>query len=84
MAVGVAGVFIAAAFVRILRLKGAGEAAEAKSRLFEGSPATIRRLEGEAALSPSAIFCWRSAIAFIIGGQTNFFENQKKIKKAIA
>jgi precorrin-2 dehydrogenase/sirohydrochlorin ferrochelatase len=31
---------------------GAGEAAEAKVRLFAGSPATIRRLEGAAALRP--------------------------------
>src|SRR5436305_11661940 len=33
---------------------GAGEQAEAKVRLFAGSPAAIRRLDGEAALKPDA------------------------------
>ena len=35
-------------------IAGAGEAAEAKVRLFEGSPAILRRLEGEAALKPDS------------------------------
>src|SRR5579862_5946798 len=35
-------------------IAGAGEAAEAKARLFASSPATIRRLEGAAALRPEA------------------------------
>lgn len=39
---------------RTVVIVGSGEAAEAKARLFAGSPATIRRLDGEAALSPSA------------------------------
>jgi precorrin-2 dehydrogenase/sirohydrochlorin ferrochelatase len=42
---------------------GTGEAAEAKLRLFVGSPATIRRLEGEAALRPDAYD--GAALAFI-------------------
>ena len=36
---------------RIVAIAGTGEAAEAKVRLFEGSPATLRRLQGAAALS---------------------------------
>jgi precorrin-2 dehydrogenase/sirohydrochlorin ferrochelatase len=36
---------------RIVAIAGTGEAAEAKARLFEGSPATLRRLEGAAALN---------------------------------
>ncbi|HZZ67990.1 MAG TPA: bifunctional precorrin-2 dehydrogenase/sirohydrochlorin ferrochelatase [Phenylobacterium sp.] len=35
-------------------IAGAGEPAEAKVRLFAGSPATIRRLEGAEALEPQA------------------------------
>ncbi|THD51917.1 bifunctional precorrin-2 dehydrogenase/sirohydrochlorin ferrochelatase [Phenylobacterium sp.] len=42
---------------------GTGEAAEAKLRLFAGSPAIIRRLEGEAALKPDAYA--GAALAFI-------------------
>ena len=34
---------------RTVVIAGTGEAAEAKLRLFEGSPATLRRLEGAAA-----------------------------------
>ena len=39
---------------KTVAIAGAGEAAEAKARLFAGSPATLRRLEGEAALSPAS------------------------------
>jgi precorrin-2 dehydrogenase/sirohydrochlorin ferrochelatase len=39
---------------KTIAIVGAGEAAEAKLRLFAGSPATIRRLDGEAALTPEA------------------------------
>jgi precorrin-2 dehydrogenase/sirohydrochlorin ferrochelatase len=42
---------------------GAGEAAEAKVRLFEGSPATLRRLDGEAALDPKSYA--DAALAFV-------------------
>jgi precorrin-2 dehydrogenase/sirohydrochlorin ferrochelatase len=39
---------------RTVVIVGAGEAAEAKVRLLESSPATLLRLEGAAALSPEA------------------------------
>ena len=39
---------------RTIAIAGTGEAAEAKVRLFESSPATLRRLEGEAALNPAS------------------------------
>ncbi|MGA0603716.1 NAD(P)-dependent oxidoreductase [Caulobacter sp. KR2-114] len=44
-------------------IAGAGEAAEAKLRLFEGSPAQIVRLEGEAAADPAAYA--GAALAFV-------------------
>ncbi|HLZ75222.1 NAD(P)-dependent oxidoreductase [Phenylobacterium sp.] len=44
-------------------IAGAGEAAQAKVRLFEGSPATIRRLDGAQALDPQAYA--GAALAFI-------------------
>jgi precorrin-2 dehydrogenase/sirohydrochlorin ferrochelatase len=39
---------------RTVVVAGTGEAAEAKLRLFAGSPATLRRLEGEDAMTPGA------------------------------
>ena len=39
---------------RSLAIAGEGEAAEAKVRLFDGSPATIVRLLGSAALDPGS------------------------------
>jgi precorrin-2 dehydrogenase/sirohydrochlorin ferrochelatase len=39
---------------KTVAIAGTGEAAEAKARLFAGSPARLVRLEGEAALSPDA------------------------------
>ncbi len=48
---------------RTVAIAGAGEAAEAKMRLFAGSPATLRRLEGAAALSPESYE--GAALAFI-------------------
>jgi precorrin-2 dehydrogenase/sirohydrochlorin ferrochelatase len=39
---------------RTVVIAGAGEPAEAKARLLETSPATLLRLEGEAALSPAS------------------------------
>jgi precorrin-2 dehydrogenase/sirohydrochlorin ferrochelatase len=51
---------------------GAGEAAEAKLRLFAGSPAEIRRLEGEAALKPEAYE--GAALAFIATDDDAFAE----------
>ena len=52
---------------RVVVIAGSGEAAEAKARLFDGSPATIRRLEGQAALSPDAYA--GAALAFIAGDE---------------
>lgn len=51
---------------------GAGEAAEAKLRLFAGSPATLRRLDGEAALSAKAYE--GAALAFIATDDDAFAE----------
>jgi len=51
---------------------GAGEAAAAKLRLFEGSPATIRRLDGAAALEPAAYA--DAALAFIATDDDAFAE----------
>jgi precorrin-2 dehydrogenase/sirohydrochlorin ferrochelatase len=51
---------------------GAGEAAEAKLRLFASSPATIRRLDGEAALDPGAYE--GAALAFIATEDDAFAE----------
>ena len=51
---------------------GAGEAAEAKLRLFAGSPAEIRRLEGEAALQPRSYE--GAALAFIASDDDAFAE----------
>jgi precorrin-2 dehydrogenase/sirohydrochlorin ferrochelatase len=39
---------------KVVVIAGAGEPAQAKVRLFEGSPAAIRRLEGADALEPEA------------------------------
>ena len=38
----------------VVVIAGSGEAAEAKARLFDGSPATLRRLTGDKALTPAA------------------------------
>ena len=53
-------------------IAGAGEAAEAKVRLFEGSPATLQRLEGEAALDPTDYA--GAALAFIASPDDAFAE----------
>ncbi len=57
---------------RTVVIAGAGEAAEAKVRLFAGSPATLRRLDGEAALSPAAYE--GAALAFIASPDDAFAE----------
>jgi len=51
-------------------IAGAGEAAEAKARLFDGSPARVERLSGEAALDPAAFD--GAALAFVAGGDLAF------------
>jgi precorrin-2 dehydrogenase/sirohydrochlorin ferrochelatase len=53
-------------------IAGAGEGADAKVRLFASSPATIRRLEGEAALRPEAYA--GSILAFIASPDDAFAE----------
>ena len=57
---------------RTVVIAGMGEAAEAKARLFAGSPATILRLEGAAALEPSAYA--GAALAFIASDDDAFAE----------
>ena len=52
---------------RTVVIAGAGEAADAKARLFETSPATVRRLEADAALEAAAYA--GAALAFIAGDQ---------------
>lgn len=53
-------------------IAGTGEAAEAKLRLFAGSPAQIRRLEGETALRPGSYD--GAALAFIATDDDAFAE----------
>lgn len=48
-------------------IAGSGEAAEAKARLFDGSPAQIVRVEGEAALTIEAYS--GALLAFIVGDE---------------
>ena len=55
---------------RIVAIAGSGEAAEAKARLFEGSPATLRRLEGEAATRPQS---YQGAILAFVGSADEGF-----------
>jgi precorrin-2 dehydrogenase/sirohydrochlorin ferrochelatase len=55
---------------RTVVIAGAGEAALAKARLFEGSPATVARLEGEAALDPAAYA--GAALAFVASDDDAF------------
>jgi precorrin-2 dehydrogenase/sirohydrochlorin ferrochelatase len=57
---------------RTVVIAGTGEAAEAKLRLFEGSPATLVRLEGEAALDPAAYA--GAALAFVASDDGAFAE----------
>ena len=57
---------------RTVVIAGTGEAAQAKLRLFAGSPATIRRLEGAAALEPGAY--QGAALAFIASDDDGFAE----------
>ena len=55
---------------RTLIIAGDGETAEAKARLFAGSPATVKRLTGEAAYDPAAYA--GAALAFVAGGDLDF------------
>lgn len=49
---------------------GSGEPAEAKARLFDGSPATVVRLEGPDAFSPSA---YQDAVLVFVGSADEAF-----------
>jgi len=53
-------------------IAGAGEAAEAKARLFEGSPAVLRRLDGPQALRPESY--GGATLAFIASPDDAFAE----------
>jgi precorrin-2 dehydrogenase/sirohydrochlorin ferrochelatase len=55
---------------RTVVVAGAGEAADAKARLFEGSPATLKRVTGEAALT-SATY-QGAALAFVASDDEAF------------
>ncbi|MGH6963150.1 MAG: NAD(P)-dependent oxidoreductase [Phenylobacterium sp.] len=55
---------------RVIAIAGTGEAAEAKVRLFESSPATLRRLEGEAALNPASYA--GALLAFVASDDAGF------------
>jgi precorrin-2 dehydrogenase/sirohydrochlorin ferrochelatase len=53
-------------------IAGEGEAAEAKARLFDGSPAEVVRLRGEAAFEPSAYA--GAALAFVASADEVFVQ----------
>ena len=55
---------------RTVVIAGTGEAAEAKVRLFANSPATLRRLEGDAALKP--LNYEGAALAFVASADDAF------------
>jgi precorrin-2 dehydrogenase/sirohydrochlorin ferrochelatase len=55
---------------RRILVAGDGEAAETKARLFDGSPAQVERLRGEAALKPENYA--GAALAFVAGGDDAF------------
>lgn len=57
---------------KVIAIAGTGEGVEAKVRLFAGSPATIRRLEGEAALQASSYA--GAALAFVASSDQAFAE----------
>jgi len=57
---------------RTVVVAGEGEAADAKARLFEGSPATLKRLAGETALDPASYA--GAALAFVASPDDVFAE----------
>lgn len=65
---------------RSVVIAGAGDAAEAKARLFEGSPARLVRLEGEAALDPAAYA--GAVLAFVVGADPAFLASARAAAKA--
>ena len=65
---------------RVIAIAGTGEAADAKVRLFDGSPATLRLLEGEAALSVDGYA--GALLAFIASPDAAFAEAAAKAARA--
>jgi precorrin-2 dehydrogenase/sirohydrochlorin ferrochelatase len=65
---------------RTVVVAGAGELAEAKARLFGGSPATLVRLSDAAALKPENYA--GALLAFIAGGETAFLSAARAAAKA--
>ncbi|MGZ3404245.1 MAG: NAD(P)-dependent oxidoreductase [Phenylobacterium sp.] len=57
---------------RTVVVAGAGEAADAKARLFEGSPATVKRVTGDVALKPETYA--GAALAFVASDDDAFCE----------
>src|SRR5688572_27240740 len=57
---------------RTVVIAGEGEGAEAKARLFEGSPATVRRLSGPDATDPLSY--QGAALAFVASADDAFAE----------
>jgi precorrin-2 dehydrogenase/sirohydrochlorin ferrochelatase len=57
---------------RTLVIAGSGAAAEAKRRLFDGSPATLKTLDGQAALQPASYA--GAALAFVASDDDAFAE----------
>jgi precorrin-2 dehydrogenase/sirohydrochlorin ferrochelatase len=57
---------------RTVVVAGEGEAADAKARLFEGSPATVKRINGPTALDPASYV--GAALAFVASEDDAFAE----------
>ena len=64
---------------RTVVIAGTGDAADAKARLFEGSPAIVRRLEGEAALSADG---YKGASLAFVAGDAGFCEAAARAARA--
>ena len=65
---------------RVVVVAGEGPAAEAKVWLFDGSPARVIRLAGEAALSPKAYA--GAALAFVASDDDDFAERAARAARA--
>jgi len=65
---------------RTVVVVGAGEPAEVKARLFDGSPARVVRVDGEAALDPASYA--GAALAFIAGDDMAFLTGARAAAKA--
>jgi precorrin-2 dehydrogenase/sirohydrochlorin ferrochelatase len=65
---------------RVVVIVGEGEAARAKARLFDGSPATIRRLSAEQGLSREAYV--GAALVFIADGAPDYLDRAAAAARA--